>query len=88
MVTVQEAAPRRHIRPRGLDFTRARCCCAPGSRLGPRELMLAAAMNHAELPVRRRPQVAILATGDELVPPGAELGPDQIVSSVPSALPR
>ena len=57
-----------------------------GTRLGPRELMLAAAMNHAELPVRRKPKVAILATGDEVVPPGTELDPDQIVSSVPYGL--
>ena len=56
---------------------------AAGTMLGPRELMLAAAMNQAELPVRRRPKVAILATGDEVVPPGSELAPDQIVSSVP-----
>jgi molybdopterin molybdotransferase len=59
---------------------------AAGTRLGPRELMLAAAMNHAELPVRRKPKVAILATGDEVVPPGSELGKDQIVSSVPIGL--
>jgi len=38
-------------------------------------------MNHAVLPVRRKPQVAILATGDEVMPPGGGLGPDQIVSS-------
>jgi molybdopterin molybdotransferase len=57
-----------------------------GTRLGARELVLAAAMNHAELPVRRKPKVAILATGDEVVPPGSELGPDQIVSSVPYGL--
>ena len=56
---------------------------AAGTKLGPRALMLAAAMNHAELPVRRRPKVAILATGDEVVPPGSKLAPDQIVSSVP-----
>jgi molybdopterin molybdotransferase len=43
-------------------------------------------MNHAELPVRRKPKVAILATGDEVVPPGSELGKDQIVSSVPIGL--
>ena len=43
-------------------------------------------MNLAELPVRRKPKVAILATGDEVVPPGSELGPDQIVSSVPYGL--
>ena len=65
---------------------KARCCLRAGTRLGPRELMLAAAMNHAELPVRRKPKVAILATGDEVVPPGTELGRDQIVSSVPSGL--
>jgi molybdopterin molybdotransferase len=40
-------------------------------------------MNHVELPVRRKPKVAILATGDEVVAPGSELAPDQIVSSVP-----
>jgi molybdopterin molybdotransferase len=40
-------------------------------------------MNYAALPVRRKPKVAILATGDEVMPPGSELAPDQIVSSVP-----
>ena len=48
--------------------------------------MLAAAMNQAELPVRRRPKVAILATGDEVVLPGSELASDQIVSSIPYGL--
>jgi molybdopterin molybdotransferase len=53
-----------------------------GRRLGSRELMLAAAMNHAEVPVRRRPKVALLSTGDEVVPPGSKLAPGQIVASV------
>jgi len=53
-----------------------------GTWLGPRALMLAASANHAELPVARKPKVAILATGDEVVPPGSKLGPHQIVSSV------
>jgi molybdopterin molybdotransferase len=44
-------------------------------------LGLAAAMGHASLPVRRKPRVAVLANGDELVPPGTVPGPDQIVSS-------
>src|SRR4029078_12271376 len=44
--------------------------------------MLAASMNHAELPVCRKPKVAILATGDEVVPPGSKLAPDEIVSCV------
>ena len=70
VVTVKEAAPGRHIRPRGQDFTESEVLLRAGVRLGPRELMLAAAMNHAEVPVRRKPKVAILATGDEVVPPG------------------
>lgn len=86
VVTIKEAAPGRHIRPRGQDFKEGEVLLSAGTRLGPRELMLAAAMNHAELPVRRRPKVAILATGDEVVPPGSELGRDQIVSSVPYGL--
>ena len=86
IVTVKEASPGRHIRPRGQDFTEGEVLLRAGMRLGPRELMLAAAMNHAELPVRRKPKVAILATGDEVVPPGTELERDQIVSSVPAGL--
>ena len=86
VVTVKEAAPRRHIRPRGQDFKQGEVLLRAGTRLGPRELMLAAAMNHAELPVRRKPKVAILATGDEVVPPGTALAPDQIVSSIPAGL--
>lgn len=86
MVMVKEAAPRRHIRPRGQDFTKGEVLLRAGTILGPRELLLAAAMNHAELPVRRKPKVAILATGDEVVPPGTALDRDQIVSSVPTGL--
>ena len=85
-VTVKAADPGRHIRPRGQDFKEGDVLLRAGTRLGPRELMLGAAMNHAELRVRRKPKVAILATGDEVVPPGSVLGPDQIVSSVPSGL--
>jgi molybdopterin molybdotransferase len=86
VVIVKEAAPQRHIRPRGQDFTAGEVLLRAGVRLGPRELMLAAAMNHAELPVRRKPKVAILATGDEVMPPGTELARDQVVSSVPAGL--
>jgi molybdopterin molybdotransferase len=82
-VTVKETGNKGHIRPRGQDFQQGEVLLTPGTLLGPRELMLAAAMNHAELPVRRKPKVAILATGDEVMPPGPELGPDQVVSSVP-----
>jgi molybdopterin molybdotransferase len=81
-VVVREATPGGHIRPRGQDFKEGEVLLRQGTRLGARALMLAAAMNHAELPVRRKPQVAILATGDEVVPPGSKLGADEIVASV------
>jgi molybdopterin molybdotransferase len=86
VITIKEAAPRRHIRPRGQDFREGEVLLHAGTRLGARALILVASMNHTELLVRRRPKVAILATGDEVVPPGSELGPDQIVSSVPYGL--
>ena len=71
----------RHIRRAGLDFSAGDVLLARGRRLGPPELALAAAMNHPALPVTRRPRVALLATGDELVRPGENAGPDQIVAS-------
>jgi len=81
-ITITEAAlPRRHIRPAGLDFREGDVLLARGSRLTDRDLALAAGMNYPKLPVRRRPKVAILATGDELVMPGSTPGPGQIVYS-------
>lgn len=71
----------RNIRAAGLDFHEGEVLLRAGHRLGAAELALAAAMNHAQLPVTRRPIVAILATGDELVAPGQTPGPDQIVAS-------
>lgn len=76
----ESAAPGQHIRRAGLDFTAGAVALVAGTRLGPAELALAAAMNHAMLPVARRPRVALLASGDELVPPGAEPGPSQIIA--------
>ncbi len=75
-----------HIRPRGGDFAEGRLLLEAGRRLDARALTLAAAGGHAELIVCRRPVVAILATGDELVAPGTMPGPDQIVSSNPVGL--
>jgi molybdopterin molybdotransferase len=69
------------IRTAGLDFTEGEVLLKAGRRLGPSEISLAAAMNHADVPVYRKPRVAILATGDELVRPGQAIGPDQIVTS-------
>ncbi len=82
IVAITEAAkPGRHIRPAGIDFREGDVLLAKGGRLTDRDLSLAAGMNYPELAVRRRPKVAVLATGDELVMPGAIPGPGQIVYS-------
>ena len=52
-----------------------------GRRLSDRDVALAAAMNHPAVPVHRRPKIAVLATGDELVMPGTNPGPGEIVYS-------
>jgi molybdopterin molybdotransferase len=76
----------RHIRAEGLDFKAGDLLLSAGHRLTTRDLALAAAMNHPRIPVHRRPKVAIFATGDELVPPGTQPQPGQIVSSNTFAL--
>lgn len=70
-----------NLRPAGLDFAEGELLLSAGRRLTPRDVALAAAANHAALPVRRHARVAILATGDELIAPGGTLGPSQIVAS-------
>ena len=81
-ITITEAAiAGRHIRPAGVDFREGDVLLQHGSRLTDRALSLAASMNYPELAVRRRPKVAVLATGDELVMPGSSPGPGQIVYS-------
>jgi molybdopterin molybdotransferase len=82
VVGINEAAiSGKHIRPAGVDFNEGDVLLRAGTRLTDRDLALAAGMNHPSLPVRRRPVVAVLATGDELVMPGAVPGPGQIVLS-------
>jgi molybdopterin molybdotransferase len=81
-ITITEAAAKgRHIRPAGVDFREGDVLLTGGSRLTERDLSLGASMNYPELPVRRRPMLALLATGDELVMPGQTPGPGQIVYS-------
>ena len=69
-----------HIRPAGGDFEAGATLSAP-RRLTPADLALLASMNCAELLVTRRPTVALIATGDELVMPGEMPAPDQIIAS-------
>ena len=81
-VEVQKSTTKgRNVRPQGLDFRAGETLFAKGHRLTARDLALAAGMNHPLLPVHRQPKVALFATGDELVAPGKEPGPGQIVYS-------
>ncbi|WP_292291371.1 gephyrin-like molybdotransferase Glp [Marivita sp.] len=69
-----------HIRPAGGDF-RIGDRVEAGRVIGPNDIALMASMNIAEVPVARRPVVALISTGDELVMPGETPGPDQIIAS-------
>ena len=73
-----------HIRPRGQDFLAGDAL--PPRLLAPNDLALLAAMNIAQVPVTRRPVVALIATGDELVMPGETPRVDQIIASNTFAL--
>lgn len=82
IVIVKEAAKAgRHVRRAGLDFRTGDSGLPAGQRLSPADIALAAAMNLATLNVYKRPLIAFFSTGNELVPPGAEPGPNQIVSA-------
>ena len=86
-IVVSAAVPAgTYVRPAGLDFGAGDLGIVAGTRLGAREVGLAAAMNRPWLHVRRRPRVALLATGDEIVRPGEPVGRNQIVSSNTLAL--
>ena len=81
-ITVLEAPrPGRHVRKAGLDFASGDTPLNAGRTLTTRDVALAAAMNNPWLSVHRKPRVAILSTGDELVMPGEPVGRNQIVSS-------
>ncbi len=86
-LTVTEGVPdAAHIRLAGGDFKAGEEKVSANYLLTARDVSLIAAMGHAEITVRRKPRVAILATGDELVPPGETPGPGQIISSNPVGL--
>lgn len=70
-----------NVRRAGLDFVAGDTLLEQGHLLGARALSLAASANRSHLDVVRQPVVAIIATGDELLVPGSEPGPGQIISS-------
>lgn len=78
---IEPTAEWRNIRRIGLDFSKGDVLLERGRLLDPAALSLAASANHPRVSVVKRPLVAIIATGDELLPPGSDLGPDQIISS-------
>ncbi len=86
-VIVREgAAPDRHIRRRGQDFTAGTALLEAGRRLTARDLGLAVALGHGHVAVHRRPRVGVAGTGDELVRPGVPAGPAQVPNSNVAAL--
>lgn len=82
VVVVNEAGARgQHVRVTGLDFRTGDAGLPVGRKLSSADIAFAAAMNLPTLAVHKRPVIAFFSTGDELVPPGTEPGPNQIVSS-------
>lgn len=81
LLPTESVRPDQHVRPAGVDFSAGDQLLSKGTLLSPGALALAACGGYPRLQVLRRPKVAVLATGDELVPPGAEVGPAQIVAS-------
>ena len=78
-ITLTASDHNTNIRPRGADFPAG--ATLPPRRLRPADLALLAAMNVARVPCARRPVVALMMTGDELVMPGEDPRPDQIIAS-------
>lgn len=74
------------VRPKGLDFANGRTLLSAGRLMSARDIGVAAAAGATWIRVRRKPRVAVLSTGDEIVMPGAPIRPDQIVSSNSVAL--
>ena len=70
-----------HVRPAGLDFAGGQPVLTAGTALGPAQLALAAAANAGAVPVHRRPRVAVVSSGDELVDPGGAPGPAQVIDA-------
>ena len=82
IISVTEApAAGRYIRPKGQDFSSGQRLFEAGTMINARNLSLIGAAGHGHVMTKRRPVVAIISTGDELVEPGITPKPGQIVSS-------
>ncbi|MGL4637704.1 MAG: molybdopterin molybdotransferase MoeA [Beijerinckiaceae bacterium] len=81
IVPTQTETIGRFVRPEGADFKTGDTFFAAGYRLRPKDMALAASLGPGHILVRRRPRIAVLATGDELVNPGEAPGLDQIIAA-------
>jgi molybdopterin molybdotransferase len=85
-ITINTLPKGKFVRRQGFDFKAGQVMLEAGRRLNARDIGLAAAMDHAKLMATKKPRVAIIATGDELVEPGGGDAPDKIVASNPVTL--
>lgn len=76
----------RHIRKAGIDFKIGDTLITKGTRIGPMHIAIAAAANHANLPLYKHPVIALIANGDELKAPGSDVSRTDIISSNPAGL--
>src|SRR5579859_1260054 len=77
----EKIKPHAHIRLAGIDFKAGATLLAPGRRLRPQDIGIAAAAGATKLTVRKRLKIGLFSTGDELAAPGVALQPGQIFDS-------
>ncbi len=80
-VTLQEQSKKHFIRKKAENLQKGQTALAKGSLLTPSKIGLCATMGYGEIPVVSKAKVAIISTGDELIPPGQELQPGQLYES-------
>ena len=86
LITLFDNDAPRHIRQAGIDFHIGDTLISKGTCIGPMHIAIAAAANHAALPIYRRPSVALIANGDELKAPGSKVSSTDVISSNPAGL--